>query len=335
MLVILHTNCTTAECDAVEDCIRRMGFNPLPVPGSNRTAICITGNRGPVDAALLARLPGVMECIPVTKKYKLVSREVHPLDTIVRIGDVQIGGPVPVVIAGPCSVETEARTLAIAHAVQAAGATMFRAGAFKPRTDPYAFQGLGREALVALRRVREVTGLPVVSEVVDAESIEAMLDVVDVLQVGTRNMQNYALLKQLGQVRKPVLLKRGMAASLDEWLMAAEYLLAGGNDQVILCERGVRTFSTHSRNTLDINVVPVVKKLSHLPVLVDPSHGIGHRNFVRAIARASFAAGCHGVLIEAHTDPATSYTDADQTIDVPTLAGVVRDRDLLLQLEAT
>ncbi len=334
MLVILRRDCTAAESDAVEEAIRRLGFTPLPVPGADRTAICVTGNKGPVDASLLARLPGVLDCIPVTKPYKLVSREVHPQDTVVRVGAVAIGGPVPVIIAGPCSVETEARTLRIAHAAKAAGAVMFRAGAFKPRSNPYAFQGLGHEALVALRRVREEVGLPVVSEIVDPGDLEAMLDAVDVLQVGTRNMQNYALLKKLGQVRKPVLLKRGFAASLDEWLMAAEYLLAGGNDQVILCERGVRTFSNHSRNTLDLNVVPVVKKLSHLPVLVDPSHGIGRRDMVRTMARASLAAGCHGLLVEAHTEPETSYTDADQTIDVATLAGIVRDRDALAGLEA-
>jgi 3-deoxy-7-phosphoheptulonate synthase len=334
MLVILRRDCTTEQCAAVEDAVRRLGFVPLPVPGADRTAICITGNRGPVDSAMLARLPGVLECIPVTKPYKLVSREVHPENTVVRVAGVAVGGAVPIVIAGPCSVETEARTCRIAEAVKEAGADMFRAGAFKPRTNPYSFQGLGREALRTLRRVREDIGLPVVSEVVDGESLSALLDSVDVLQVGTRNMQNYALLKALGQARKPVLLKRGQAATLEEWLMAAEYLLAGGNDQVMLCERGVRTFGNHARNTLDLNVVPVARQLCHLPVLVDPSHGIGRRDLVRTMARAGLAAGCQGLIVETHTEPGTSYTDADQTIDVPTLAGILRDRSVLQQLEA-
>ncbi|MEO6593470.1 MAG: 3-deoxy-7-phosphoheptulonate synthase [Planctomycetota bacterium] len=334
MLVILRKDCTAAESDAVEEAIRKMGFAPLPVPGADRTAICITGNKGPVDASMLRRLAGVLECIPVTKPYKLVSREVHPQDTVVQVGKVAIGGAnKPVVVAGPCSVETEARTLRIAEAVKAAGADMFRAGAFKPRTNPYAFQGLGAEAVETLKRVRTDVGLPVVSEVVDADSVDTLFECVDVLQVGTRNMQNYSLLRLLSQVKKPILLKRGMAASLDEWLMAAEYLLAGGNDQVILCERGVRTFSTHSRNTLDLNVVPVVRRLCHLPVLVDPSHGIGRRDMVRTMARASLATGCHGLLVETHTEPDTSYTDADQTIDVATLSGVLRDRDVLSGLE--
>lgn len=325
MLVIMQRDCTVAQCAAVEAAIRNLGFTPLPVPGESRTAICVTGNRGAVDAAALARLPGVLECIRVTRPYKLVSREVHPQDTVVRVGGVEIGGTQAVLIAGPCSVETEARTLAIAEAARDAGAVMFRAGAYKPRTSPYAFQGLGDEALHTLRAVRERVGLPVVSEVVDTDSLDAMVEHVDVLQVGTRNMQNFALLRRLAQVGRPILLKRGMAASLEEWLMAAEYLLAGGNEQVILCERGIRTFSAHSRNTLDLNVVPVVRRLTHLPILVDPSHGIGRREDVRSMARASMAAGAQGLLVEAHTQPDTSYTDADQTIDIATLQGIASD----------
>ncbi len=332
MLVIMQRDCTVAQCAAVEAAIRNLGFTPLPVPGENRTAICVTGNKGPVDAAALARLPGVLECIRVTRPYKLVSREVHPQDTVVRVGDVAIGGPQPVLIAGPCSVETEARTLAIAAAAKDAGATLFRAGAFKPRTSPYAFQGLGDEALHTLRKVRESLGLPVVSEVVDTDSLDAMVEHVDVLQVGTRNMQNFSLLRRLAQVRRPILLKRGMAASLEEWLMAAEYLLAGGNEQVILCERGIRTFSAHSRNTLDLNVVPVARRLTHLPILVDPSHGIGRREDVRSMARAALAAGAQGLLVEAHTHPDTSYTDGDQTIDIGTLRGIGVDMEILARL---
>ncbi len=329
MLILMERGAAPEHVARVEEVVRSLGFTPLPVPGESRTAICITGNPGPVDPGHFEGLPGVLECIAVTKPYKLVSREVHPADTVVRVGSVEIGAGEPVICAGPCSVETPERTLEVARAVKEAGAELFRAGAFKPRTSPYAFQGLGVEALDTLRRVREEVGLPTVSEVLDVESVDRMLDAVDVLQVGTRNMQNFSLLKRLGAVRKPVLLKRGMSATLEEWLMAAEYLLAGGNDQVILCERGIRTFDRHSRNTLDLNVVPLVRQLSHLPVVVDPSHGVGRRDRVRPLARAALAAGAHGLLIEAHVDPRTSFTDADQTIDVPTLAGIAADRAVL------
>ncbi|HEY5552131.1 MAG TPA: 3-deoxy-7-phosphoheptulonate synthase [Opitutaceae bacterium] len=334
MLIIMEANCTVAQVTAVEECVRTMGYTPLPVPGPSRTAICVTGNRGPVDGGLISRLPGVAECIRVTKPYKLVGREVHPEDTVVTLGDVKIGGANPaVVIAGPCSCETEARTMAIARAALKAGATVLRAGAFKPRTSPYEFRGLGKEALVTLAKVRSELGMPVVSEVLDNESIDMIADSVDAFQVGARNMQNYSLLTALSKASKPVLLKRGLSATFEEWMLAAEYLLSGGNRNIILCERGVRTFSDHSRNTLDLNIVPVVRKFSHLPVVVDPSHGVGHRDRVRAMARAALACGAQGLLVEAHTNPATSYTDADQTIDMETLAGIVRDRDFLAGIE--
>jgi 3-deoxy-7-phosphoheptulonate synthase len=335
MLVIMHQDSTAEQCERVADAIRRMGYAPVLVPGASRTAVCVTGNRGPVDSSHLSQLPGVVECIPVTRPYKLVSREVHPSDTIVDAAGATIGGAKPVLIAGPCSVETEARTLEVARRVKRAGAQLFRAGAFKPRTSPYDFQGLGAEGLVTLRRVREEVGLPVVSEVLDTESVPAMAEAVDILQVGSRNMQNYSLLKRLGDLDKPVLLKRGLAATLDEWLMAAEYLLARGNGRVILCERGVRTFNAHSRNTLDLNVVPLVRRVSHLPILVDPSHGVGKRDRVRPLARAALAAGAHGLLIEVHTHPDTSYSDAEQTIDIPTFEGIVRDLAVLQGLEPT
>ncbi len=337
MLILMHRDSTVADCERVEAAVERLGFVPLAVPGENRTAICVTGNSGPVDPSTLVGLPGVLECIPVTRAYKLVSREVQPEDTVVRVptpagGVVEIGGRTPVLIAGPCSVETEARTLAVAAAARDAGAVMFRAGAFKPRTSPYAFQGLGQEALVTLRRVREQVGLPVVSEVMDTDTVAAMAECVDVLQVGARNMQNTSLLKRLGAVDRPVLLKRGLAATLEEWLMAAEYVMAAGNPRVILCERGVRTFADHARNTLDLNVVPAVRQLSHLPILVDPSHGVGVRERVRPMARAALACGAHGLLIEAHTSPQHSYTDARQTIDVPTLTGIAADAAILAEL---
>lgn len=333
MLVIMRSDSTVAEVDAVQDTIRRMGFRPLPVPGESRTAICVTGNAGAVDDSLLSRMPGVAECIRVTRPYKMVSREVHPEPTVVNVGGVAIGGPDPVLIAGPCSVETEARTLAAAEAAKEAGAQLFRAGAFKPRSNPYSFQGLGEEALHTLSLVRAETGLPVVSEVLDVGSVDMMLEHVDVLQVGTRNMQNFSLLKRLSTIDKPVLLKRGMSATFDEWLMAAEYLLAGGNDQVILCERGIRSFDNHSRNTLDLNVVPLARQRSHLPILVDPSHGVGVRDRVRAMSRAALACGAQGLLIESHTDPDTAYTDAAQTIPMDTLAGIKRDMQHLTGLE--
>ena len=334
MLVILHPNCTVAEVAAVEDTIRNMGYTPIPVPGPSRTAICVTGNKGPVDAAPLTRLAGVVETISVTKPYKLVSRETQPEDTVVAVGDVRVGGDAaPVLIAGPCSVETESRTLAIAEGVAAAGAHLFRAGAFKPRTSPYDFQGLGLEGLRTLSHVREQTGLRIVSEVIDARDVAVMAEHVDLLQVGARNMQNFTLLRALAEVDRPILLKRGPSATLQEWLMAAEYLLAYGNNQVILCERGIRTFSDHARNTLDLNVVPAVRELSHLPVIVDPSHGIGHRTRVRAMSRAAIAAGANGLIVEAHTDPTTAYTDAQQTVDVATIAGIVADMAVLASLE--
>ncbi len=333
MLVIMRKDSTPEECRAVEEAIRRMGFTPLPVPGESRTAICVTGNRGPVEPALLNLLPGVLECIPVTKPYKLVSREVHPDDTVVDVSGVKFGLEETILVAGPCSVETEARTTAIAKQVKEAGAHVFRAGAYKPRTSPYSFQGLGEEGLVTLQRIREEVGIPVVSEVLDTSLAEKVAEYVDILQVGARNMQNFSLLKKLGELGRPVLLKRGISATFEEWLMAAEYLLAEGNPKVILCERGVRTFNNHSRNTLDLNVVPLARRMTHLPVIVDPSHGVGKRERVRPLARAALAAGAHGLMMEVHTHPDTAYSDAQQTVDVETFRGIVRDAALLRQLD--
>ena len=322
-----------SHCAAVEEEIRRMGFVPLPVPGENRTAICVTGNTEPVESAVLNQMPGVLECIPVTKTYKLVSREVHPDDTIVEVGSVRIGSTPLTFIAGPCSVETESRTLEVAQQVRKAGAHLFRAGAYKPRTSPYSFQGLGKEGLLTLSRVRKEVGIPVVSEIVDSRLVDLFAEHVDIIQVGARNMQNFELLKKLGSVERPILLKRGISATFEEWLMAAEYLLAEGNSNVILCERGVRTFNNHSRNTLDLNIVPLVRKMTHLPVVVDPSHGGGKRDRVRLLARAGIAAGAHGLMMEVHTQPDTAYSDAQQTIDIGTFSGIVKDASILVQLE--
>jgi 3-deoxy-7-phosphoheptulonate synthase len=286
-----------------------------------------------VEPDFLNQLPGVLECIRVTKPYKLVSREVHPESTILDVGGVSIGGDGTTLIAGPSSVETEARTIAIAEKVKAAGARLFRAGAYKPRTSPYSFQGLGEEGLVTLERVRREVDIPVVSEVMDASLAEKVAERVDVLQVGSHNMQNFALLKKLGELGRPVLLERGISATLEEWLMAAEYLLAEGNPNVVLCERGVRTFNDHSRNTLDLNVVPLVRRTSHLPVIADPSHGVGRRDRVRPLARAALAAGAHGLIVEVHTHPDTAYSDAQQTVDVETFEGIVKDSEVMKTLD--
>jgi 3-deoxy-7-phosphoheptulonate synthase len=334
MLIILKATASEAEIRDVNDAIMGQGFTPVPVPGPTRTAVCITGNQGAVDESLFMRLSGVKEVIRVTKSYKLVSREVHEHDTVITIGDVKIGGNnPPVFMAGPCSVETPERTLEVAIAVKAAGAKIFRAGAYKPRTSPYAFQGLGIEGLKILADVRDKTGLKIVTEVVDTESADAVIDYADILQVGTRNMYNYSLLKKLGKAAKPVLLKRGMSATVEEWLNSAEYVMTNGNDRVILCERGIRTFSQHSRNTLDLNVIPLIREQSHLPIVVDPSHGIGKRKFIRDLSRAALACGAHGLLVEAHNDPNTAYSDGAQTVDIQTFSGIVKDAEVLGKLE--
>ena len=322
MLIVMEAHATEDQLTRVDDVIRNLGFDPVRVPGPSRTAICVTGNDSPVPSTDVSHLPGVAEVIRVTRPYKLVSREVRPEPTTITIGDVTIGGAAPVFMAGPCSVETEARTLTIAHAVKQAGAHVFRAGAFKPRTSPYSFQGLGREGLPTLVRVREETGLPVITEVVDTADVDSVAEAVDILQVGARNMQNFALLHAVAKTGRPVLLKRGASATLEEWFLAAEYLLAGGNHQVMLCERGIRTFANHSRNTLDLNIVPLVRELSHLPIIVDPSHGTGDRARVAPMSHAALACGAHGLIIEAHTDPTTAYSDAAQTVSVETFGGI-------------
>lgn len=333
MLIVMMATATESDVQRVVDKVYELGFKPLPVPGAGRTAICVTGNKGPVSEAPFLELVGVKEVIRVTKPYKMVSREVKPQDTVISVGDVKIGGEnQPIIMAGPCSVETLAGTLRVAQAVKEAGVKIFRAGAFKPRTSPYDFQGLGYEGLQILAEVKDKTGLLTVTEVVDTENVEVVAEHVDILQVGTRNMSNYALLKKLSVLKKPILLKRGMSASLDEWMNAAEYLLMGGNQQVMLCERGIRTHSQHTRNTLDLNVVPVVRMISHLPIIVDPSHGIGRRDLVRAMARAALACGAQGLLIEAHTNPDDAYSDQEQTISVEVLKKIMQDAKNIKEL---
>jgi 3-deoxy-7-phosphoheptulonate synthase len=315
MLVVMHSHATQGEIDAVVSAVRGMGLTPHPLPGAMRTAIGITGNVGAVDPRALEVLPGVMELIRVTKPYKLASREMHPADTTVKLPQTSIGPGTFTIIAGPCSVEDEAMILHTAEFLCENGVHMLRAGAFKPRTSPYAFQGLGREGLDILARARERTGIGVVTELMDTDNADAVESVADVIQIGTRNMQNFSLLRRVSRSSKPVLLKRGMSATLEEWLMAAEYVMAGSNYNVLLCERGVRTFSDHSRNTLDLSVIPPARQVSHLPVLVDPSHGTGKRDYVPPMALAALAAGADGLLIEVHPRPDRALSDGAQSLD--------------------
>jgi 3-deoxy-7-phosphoheptulonate synthase len=315
MLVVMHSHSTPEQIERVVEAIRQMGLTPRPMPGATRTAIGITGNTGSIDPGTLQVLPGVLELIRVTKPYKLASREMHEADTIVRLRQGSFGDENFTIIAGPCSVEDQETILRMADWLMARGIRFLRAGAFKPRTSPYAFQGLGHEGLEILRLARDKTGIGVVTELMDTENADAVEAVADVIQIGARNMQNFSLLRRVAHAKRPVLLKRGMAATLEEWLMSAEYLLAGGNSDVILCERGVRTFSDHSRNTLDLSVIPPAKTLSHLPVLVDPSHGTGRREFVPPMALAALAAGADGLLIEVHPRPDHALSDGAQSLD--------------------
>jgi 3-deoxy-7-phosphoheptulonate synthase len=329
MLIVMEKGAGEKEILQVTERIVALGLRPHTIPGAERTAIGITGNHGPLDPAEFETLPGVQQAIRVTRPYKLVSREVKPQDTVVQVGRVSIGGARLAIIAGPCAVESEAQTLTIAARVAAAGGDLLRAGAFKPRTSPYAFQGMGIEGLKILARAREETGLPVVTEAVDEESMAMVEDHADAVQIGARNMQNFSLLRRAGKSRLPVFLKRGMSATLDEFLMAAEYILSEGNYRVFLCERGVRTFGDHARNTLDLTIVPAVKHVSHLPILVDPSHGTGSRDKVLPLARAAVAVGADGVMVEVHHDPARALSDGPQAILPDQFAALVRDLRLL------
>jgi 3-deoxy-7-phosphoheptulonate synthase len=314
VLIVMKQDATPEEIQGVSRAIEARGFRAHPIPGAQRTAIGITGNRGAVDRPVFESLPGVLEVIPVTHGYKLVSREVKPEDTIVEVGGVRIGGKALVIAAGPCAVESRDQLLTVARLVKKAGAALLRGGAFKPRTSPYSFQGLGKEGLEILAVAREETGLPVMTEALDPEGVDLVEEYADIIQVGARNMQNFSLLRRCGRASRPVLLKRGLAATLEEFFMSAEYILAEGNYQVILCERGVRTFSDFSRNTLDLSVVPAVKGLSHLPILVDPSHGTGRRDKVAPMSRGAAAVGADGMLIEVHHDPDAALSDGPQSI---------------------
>jgi 3-deoxy-7-phosphoheptulonate synthase len=315
MLVVMRQNATPEDVARVVAAIEEMGHHALPMPGPQRTTVGVVGHDGALDGAPFLALDGVAEVVQVTKPYKQVSREWRREDTVVRLpGGVAIGGGDLVVIAGPCSVENEAQILAIARAVRDAGATMLRGGAFKPRTSPYSFQGLGRPGLALLRKAREETGLLIVTEAVDPEGVDAVAEVADIIQIGARNMQNFSLLKRVGRVRKPVLLKRGLAATINELLLSAEYVMAEGNDQIILCERGIRGFDPSTRHLFDLTAIPVVHQLSHLPIIADPSHGTGQRDKVIPMARAAVAAGADGLMIEVHPQPDRALSDGFQSL---------------------
>jgi len=318
MLVVMQSHATEEQVRAVCDRVEALGLKAHAIPGSGRTAIGITGNSGAVDLGTLESMPGVIECIPVTKPYKLVSRDVKEEDSVIKIptpsGDVLVGGQHVAMIAGPCAVENEEQCFTVAEQLKSTGVRLFRGGAYKPRTSPYSFQGLGLSGLKILSMVRKKYGFGVVTEAIDNESLDLVEEYADVIQIGARNMQNFSLLKRAGRAKLPVLLKRGMSATLDEFLMAAEYILSEGNYNVMLCERGVRTFSDFSRNTLDLAVVPAVKKRSHLPILVDPSHGTGKRHKVLPLSRAAIAVGADGLLVEVHHQPEKALSDGIQSI---------------------
>lgn len=330
MLIVMDTHASQEQIHRVCERVREMGFKPHVIPGADRVAIGVTGNKGPIEKEPFLSMSGVIDAVRITKPYKLVSREVKANDTIVvvkngRGAEVRIGGDELHVIAGPCSVESEAQINEVACLLKACGAKIMRGGAFKPRTSPYAFQGLKQKGLELLKNAAEKTGLLVVTEVKDAESLPAVADHSDILQIGARNMQNFSLLEAIARYDKPVLLKRGLAATIEEFLMAAEYIVSNGNPNVILCERGIRTFETHTRNTLDLSCVPVIQHLSHLPIIVDPSHGVGAWEYVAPMSKAAIACGANGLMIEVHPNPAEALSDGPQSLKPKKFIQLLRD----------
>jgi len=323
MIVVMNANANARDISEVIARIRAMGYDVHLSHGKERTIIGVIGRGTPIDRDKLSLLPGVQQVVPVTHPYKIASREFHPDDTLVPLNGIEVGGPNLAIIAGPCSVESREQIIETAHAVREAGATALRGGAFKPRTSPYSFQGLGEEGLRYLAEAREATGLPVVTEVMDPALVSLVCDYADVLQVGARNMQNYALLHAVGESQHPVLLKRGMSNTIEELLMAAEYILSHGNMRVMLCERGIRTFETYTRNTFDINAIPVLKHISHLPVIADPSHAVGKWEYVEAVAMGAVAAGADGIIVEVHMHPETAQSDGQQSLKPERFAALV------------
>src|SRR5204862_1735824 len=314
MLIVMKADATDAQVAHVCEVVSELGFKPHTMPGATRTAIGVTGNQGAVDPTRFENLPGVAEAIRVSKPYKLITLDLRPEKTVVRLGDATIGGDELAIIAGPCAIESRAQAFAIAETVRRSGARFFRGGAFKPRTSPYAFQGLGEEGMKILAEVREVYGLKIVTEALDETGVDLVERYGDMIQIGARNMQNFSLLRRAGKSPLPILLKRGLSATLDEWLLAAEYVMAEGNYQVVLCERGIRTFAQHTRNTLDLAAIPAVRRLSHLPVIVDPSHGTGKNFMVTPLARAGVAVGADGLIVEVHDQPDLALSDGAQAL---------------------
>jgi 3-deoxy-7-phosphoheptulonate synthase len=314
MLIVMKAGAAEREIADVVTLIEQLGYRSHVMPGATRTAIGITGNQGAVDPARFENMAGVAEAIRVSKPYKLITLDLQPDKTVVRVGDATIGGDELAVIAGPCAIESRAQAFAVAETVHRSGARFFRGGAFKPRSSPYEFPGLGEEGLKIMAEVREQFGLKIVTEALDVASVDLVEQYGDIIQIGARNMQNFSLLRRAGRSKLPVLLKRGMAATLDEWLLAAEYIMSEGNYQVILCERGVRTFAQHTRNTLDLAAIPAVRRISHLPVVIDASHAAGKNYMVAPLARAGVAAGADGVLVEVHNDPKVALCDAAQAL---------------------
>ncbi|HDI51468.1 MAG TPA: 3-deoxy-7-phosphoheptulonate synthase [Bacteroidetes bacterium] len=334
MIIVMQKGASEAQIEHVFERIKELGYKPHPIYGVERTVIGAIGDElGKMRLQVLASLPGVEKVVPILQPFKLVSKELKKDPTIISVGDLRIGSRQFVVMAGPCSVESREQILQTARAVKNAGATVLRGGAFKPRTSPYSFQGLEEEGLRLLAEAREQTGLYVVTEVITPHDVELVAKYADILQIGARNMTNYALLKQVGQVQKPVLLKRAMMAKIKELLMSAEYIVSQGNDKVILCERGIRTFEEYTRNTLDISAVPLLKELSHLPVIVDPSHATGMRSLIKPMAKASVAAGADGLLIEVHPNPEEAYSDGKQSLLPEQFAELMQEIREYLKIE--
>ncbi|GAB4351948.1 MAG: 3-deoxy-7-phosphoheptulonate synthase [Gammaproteobacteria bacterium] len=333
MLIVMDHHATQEQIDTVSERIRELGYTPQPIPGENRVAIGVLGNQGYVDEEPFRDLPGVLDLIHVSKPYKLVSRDFHPRDTVVTVGGkVRFGWEeAPVMIAGPCAVESREQVLEAARAVKAAGAQVLRGGVFKPRTGPHTFQGMGYEGLAILAEAREETGLPIVTEVMRIDQLERVAEVADFLQIGARNMQNFDLLKEIGQIDKPVMLKRGLSATVEEFLAAAEYILSEGNEQVVLCERGIRTFETALRNTLDLGIVPYLRQVTHLPVIVDPSHATGRREIIGPVAKAALVVGATGIMVEVHPEPARALCDGPQALTPSTFTQLMCEIDTLRQ----
>ena len=332
MLIVMEAGARPEQIEAVVRHIEKLGLKAHAIPGAQRTAIGVTGNQSAKDPAIVENFPGVKEVIQVSEAYKLVSREAKPDDTIVSVGGVDVGGNGVVIVGGPCAVESVEQTRIIAERIKRAGGQLFRGGAYKPRTSPYSFQGLEEKGLEILARVREEFDLPIVTEAIDQESLHLVAQYADCVQIGARNMQNFSLLKAAGRTRKPVLLKRGMSATLEELLLSAEYIMSEGNYNVILCERGIRTFAGHTRNTLDLSVVPAIKRISHLPILIDPSHGTGKRNKVLPMSRAAIAVGADGILVEVHHKPEEALSDGPQSILPETFEKLVTECDAIAQV---